>query len=311
MPQNAVIAQERAAVARGDGLGGLIRESVRRYAIVRIIVKSAPVQQQIFTWRALALLRGRPRFLLLQMLGGRVGQYELRRSGLKFHVRHRTGDVAILNKVFARNGGRDSYTPPPEVVSAIGSTRAPKILDVGANIGLFGIFALERWPDAQITAFEPDDDNRRVLCRTVAANALGHRWTVVGKAVSNAVGELSFVPGLRAEAHIAADDETGTITVPTVDLFEQQGDGVDLIKLDVEGGEWTILADPRLSALKTSAIRLEWHTMLCPAVDARAEAIRLLRAGGFTRILDADHEQPRNGVLWGLREDRSVVPHVS
>jgi len=311
VPQNADIAQDRTAIARGRGLGSLIRESVRRYAIVRTVVKSAPVQQQIFTWRALALLRGRPRFLLLQMLGGAISQYELRRSGLKFHIRHRTGDVAILNKVFGRNGGRDTYTPPPEVVAAIGSTRAPKILDVGANIGLFGVFALERWPNAQITAFEPDEDNRRVLCRTVAANALGDRWTVVDKAVSNAVGELSFVPGLRAEAHIAAEEETGTITVPTVDLFEQQGDGVDLIKLDIEGGEWTILADPRLSALKTSVIRLEWHTMLCPATDARAEAIRLLRAGGFTRILDADYEQPRNGVLWALREDRPIASEVS
>jgi FkbM family methyltransferase len=311
MPQNANVANDRTAPARGQGFGSLIRTSVRRYVIVRTVVKSAPVQHQIFTWRALALLRGRPRFLLLQMLGGRTGRYELRRSGLKFHVRHRTGDVAILNKVFARNGGSDSYTPPPEVVAAIGSTRAPKILDVGANIGLFGVFALERWPEAQITAFEPDADNRRVLRRTVTANALGDRWNVVEKAVSNAIGELSFVPGLRAEAHIAADDETGTITVPTVDLFEQQGDGVDLIKLDVEGGEWAILADPRLSALKTSVIRLEWHTMLCPAIDARAEAIRLLRAGGFTRILDADREHPGNGVLWALRENRPVAPEVS
>lgn len=307
MSLNADIAQDRTTVARGQGVGSLIRASVRKYPIVRTVVKSAPVQQQIFTWRALALLRGRPRFVLLQMLGGRVGQYELRRSGLKFHVRHRTGDVAILNKVFARNGGRDSYTPPPEVLAAIGSTRVPKIFDVGANIGLFGVFALERWPDAQITAFEPDADNRRVLCRTVAANALGDRWTVVDKAVSNAVGELSFVAGLRAEAHIAATDEIATITVPTIDLFEQQGDGVDLIKMDIEGGEWAVLADPRLSALKTPVIRLEWHTMLCPAIDARAEAIRLLRAGGFTRILDGDFEQPRNGVLWALREDPPVA----
>jgi hypothetical protein len=72
--------------------------------------------------------------------------------------------------------------------------------------------------------------------------------------------------------------------------------------MDIEGGEWAILADPRLSQLKTSAIRLEWHTMLCPADDAHAEAVRLLRAGGFDHIVDGSREHGLNGVIWAWRE---------
>src|SRR5262249_34975149 len=160
-------------------------------------------QYQIQTWRAATVLRERARFLARQMRSRRGGVYELRGSGLKVHLRHRTGDVAILNKIFARAREHNSYEPPVEVAAALSAVPAPKILDVGATIGMFGVFALTRWPGAQITGFEPDPDNFRALSETVAANRLDGRWKVVPAAVSNAVGELRFVPGLRAEAHIA------------------------------------------------------------------------------------------------------------
>lgn len=288
----------------GDGRrpGRMIRSTIRRSRVTRSVVKSEPVQRQIRTGRALAVVRGRARFLAHQLGGSRTERYELRNGGLQVHIRHRTGDVAILNKIFARDEALNSYEPPLEVAAALAAARAPRILDIGANIGLFGVFALGRWPDAEITSYEPEPANRHVLSRTVDANAAGRRWTVVGAAVSNARGVMSFVPGLGAEAHMAGTGEAGTLTVPTVDLFEQQGDGVDLVKIDCEGGEWAILADPRLATLKAGAIRLEWHTLHCPEQDARALAMRLLRARGFTRIVDADHQHDRNGVLWAWRD---------
>jgi FkbM family methyltransferase len=299
MSENVDVIRNQVPGMHSEGAARAVRRLIQRSRLVRSVVKSVPVQHQVRTWRAVTVLRGRPRFLAMQLWGHRTGQYELRRSGLKFHVRHRTGDVAILNKIFARDHAANSYAPPPAVAAGVGT--APRILDVGANIGMFGVFALDRWPGARITAFEPDPDNLRVLRRTVAANDVGDRWEVVGRAVSNAPGELSFVPDLRAEAHIADAHETGTITVPTVDFYDWQSDGVDLVKMDIEGGEWAILSDPRLLTLKASAIRLEWHTLLCPVQDACAEAIKLLRAGGFTQILDASHEHDNNGVLWAWR----------
>ncbi len=278
-----------------------IRSLVQRSTIVRSVVKSAPVQHQVRTGRALTIVHGRRRFLAGQVAGHATARYVLRDCGLTVHIRHRTGDVAILNKIFARDPAHNSYEPPPGIAAVLDAA-TPRILDVGANIGLFGVFARSRWSRAEITAYEPDPANGEVLLRTVAANDDGTRWKVVRVAVSNAPGELSFVPGLGAEAHIAHAHEAETITVPTIDFFGQIGDGVDLVKLDVEGGEWAILADPRLASAPITAIRLEWHTFHCPATDARAEAIRLLGAAGFTRIVDADHEHERNGVLWAWRE---------
>lgn len=284
----------------GAHAGRLIREFIRRSPAVRSVVKSELVQHQVRTGRALTVIRGRGRFLANQIAGSRTERYELRDSGLAFHLRHASGDVAILNKIFARDAAVNSYEPPPAVAAALGP--APRILDVGANIGLFGVFALTRWPSAQITAYEPDPSNGDLLRKTVAANDTGGRWTVVGAAVSNAPGELRFVPGLGAMAHIANPAEDGTIAVPTIDLFGEVGDGVDLIKMDIEGGEWAIMADARFAALNAKAIRLEWHTFHCPQPDARAEAIRLLQAAGFACTEEADRGHFRNGVLWAWRD---------
>jgi FkbM family methyltransferase len=302
MTDNANVIHEQAPTAHGLGVARATRTLIRRSQLVRAVVKSEPIQHQIRTWRALTILRGRPRFLVRQFWSRGVGQYELRDSGLKFNVRHRTGDVAIVNKILARDRSVNSYVPPPQVASRLNTACSPRIFDVGANIGLFGVFALDRWPSARITSFEPDPDNVRVLRRTAAANDLGDRWRVVDRAVSNASGELSLVSNLRAETHIARAHEIGTITVPTVDFFDWQSEGVDLVKMDIEGGEWAILSDPRLSTVNAFAVRLEWHTLLCPAQDPCEEATRLLRAGGFARVLDVSHEHHRNGVLWAWRE---------
>jgi FkbM family methyltransferase len=292
---------QRLGRGRG-GAGRIARHVIDRSSRARGFAKSAPLQSLIRTGRALTIVRGRGPFVLRQLAGRRTARYELRDCGLAVHVRHRSGDLAILNKIFARDAGVSSYGPPPGIAAVLDAAAAPTILDVGANIGLFGVFALSRWPGARMTAYEPDPSNLRVLTCTAAANRARNGWSVVGAAVSNACGEMSFVPELGAMAHKAHGHEGGAITVPAVDLFEQQGDGVDLIKMDIEGGEWAILADPRLADLKARAIRLEWHEQHCPEPDARALAIGLLRAGGFEHVVDGEHEHDRNGVLWAWRD---------
>lgn len=290
-----------ATPAGGVGTAGRVRGLIQRSDSIRRFVKSGPVQHQIMTVRATTVVRGRLRFALRQVAGHGTHCYELRQSGMKFHLRHRTGDVAILNKIFARDRALSSYEPPSEVAAVLDAASAPRILDVGANIGLFGLYALTRWPGAEITAFEPDPENFRVLSRTVAANDTENRWSAVCAAASNAPGELRFAPGHGAKAHIAGAGDDGTISVTAIDFFDQQGSGVDLVKMDIEGGEWEILSDPRFATLNARAIRLEWHVLKCPEPDARAAAIGLLRAAGFTRIVDGDREHERNGVLWAWR----------
>jgi FkbM family methyltransferase len=277
---NASVDTIAAKPGAGTRAGRVARGWIERSGSVRRVVKSDPVQDQIMTARALAVVRDRPRFLRGQLAGRGTARYELRHRPGVFHLRHGSGDVAILNKIFARDAAHSSYEPPAVVGAALDATESPRLLDVGANIGLFGVYAKGRWPEARITSFEPDPDNFRVLDLTVGANQREGSWNAVPVAVSDAEGELSFAPGDGAKSHLtAAGAEEETITVPAIDFFDQLGDGVDLVKMDIEGGEWQILSDPRLATAPIKVIRLEWHT----------------------QVVDGDRQHLRNGVLWAWR----------
>src|SRR3954452_12219276 len=95
------------------------RALIRRSRLVRSVVKSPAVQRQIGACRGVKVVRGAARFAVLELVGTGTRRYELRDSGLAVHVRHRTGDVVILNKIFARDAGRNSYEPPPQVAALL------------------------------------------------------------------------------------------------------------------------------------------------------------------------------------------------
>jgi len=76
---------------------------------------------------------------------------------------------------------------------------------------------------------------------------------------------------------------------------------VDVMKMDIEGGEWAVLTDARLSDLGADALVLEWHARGCPEGDAHAATIRLLNAAGYSRLQEVE-SGPDNGLLWAWRE---------
>jgi FkbM family methyltransferase len=217
-------------------------------------------------------------------------------------IRHRSRDVAILNEIFGGTGGCDSYSPPPDVAAWLDRAGTPRIMDLGANIGLFGLYVFSRWPAAQLTAYEPDPGNAALLGRTVTTNRLEGHWQVERAACSNRRGTIPFAAGLLSEARIAEPGETGTIDVPMIDLFAEDHD-VDLLKMDIEGAEWPILTDPRLPELRARAVVLEWHTRGCPDPDPHAAAVRLLRTAGYACALDVGDllAHGTDGVLWAWR----------
>jgi hypothetical protein len=74
----------------------------------------------------------------------------------------------------------------------------------------------------------------------------------------------------------------------------------DLVKVDIEGSEWELLADPRLASLTAPIWVMEWHDKQCPHPDPRAAAHAALRAAGF-EVLCEHRPLPSNGTLWALR----------
>lgn len=224
---------------------------------------------------------------------GGVHLYRVAHSGLRVAIRHGTSDVVTLGEVFHAH----DYVPGPELEAALGGVR--EIVDLGANVGLFGVFAAARWPEARITGFEPDPANAAIHERTIAANSLERRWSVVRSAAGNRDGEMRFSAGQGALSRQATGNEREAITVPVHDVVPELG-RADLLKMDIEGGEWAILEDPRFRAAPPRALVLEYHPYLCPGDDARGTALAALHAAGM-RVHPIRHRDDGHGMLWAWR----------
>jgi FkbM family methyltransferase len=239
------------------------------------------------------------RFALRELAGtGQIASYRLRTSGRRCFIRHDGHDAWVLHEVF----GKRAYAPPPPVAELLKSvSESPRVADVGAHIGLFGLYVLSFCPTARITSFEPDPRNAVLLERTVAANGLGTSWKVVRAAASTASGRVGFVAGLGERSHLAAAGDQAVATVEAVDLFGWLDD-VDLLKVDIEGGEWTILADARFLTIPARAIVAEYHSHLCPNLDpGHAATDRLVEAGYEVMPAANASLSSEVGTLWALR----------
>ena len=95
------------------------------------------------------------------------------------------------------------------------------------------------------------------------------------------------------------DPGVPTIRVPIRDVLGEIRDA-DLVKIDIEGGEWEILQDPRFRAAPPRVLVLEYHPHLGPAGDPRQAAEEALRQAGL-RIADIWHRDDGYGMVWAWR----------
>ncbi len=271
-----------------------------RFAMPRLF---DPVDQRsdghIADLRELARLFGEDGlFLDRELQGSRAtAAYTLRGSGLTAVLRHGSRDLGVVDELFRRR----FYELPAAVGNLLaGLGRPPRSVDLGANIGLFGVWLLERFPGASVTAYEPDRFNGEVLRRCVEANAGAGRWEVVEACASTADGDVAFVDGDFASSRVAAPGESAPATVAQADAIPHLA-AADVAKLDIEGGEWALLADERFRASPPAALALEYHPHLCPGERPRHEAERLLDAAGLGAREPLFERADGVGMLWAWR----------
>jgi FkbM family methyltransferase len=210
-----------------------------------------------------------------------------------------TEDRFILGEVFEAH----EYAIPVSVARALGD-RVASVVDLGGNIGLATLWFTREFPDAQFTTIEADPTNADVLERVVALNQVGTRIAVLRVAGGVRSGSLELVSGLGGRSHAAANiqDEayvSRIIDVPMIDVLPIITDA-DFLKMDIEGGEWEILADPRFATTGLRAICMEFHRYGCPTDDPTSAVTQLLDAAGF-RVAEL-REDGDAGIAWAIRD---------
>ncbi len=141
------------------------------------------------------------------------------------------------------------------------SNPRPIILDCGANIGLSVIYFKRLFPNAEITAFEPDT----VLAGNIAYNVRVRKLdgvTIVNKAVWSATKTLHFTPEGHLGGAIAGNihEPSGEgYRVEAIRLRDYLNRRIDFLKIDIEGAEYEVMADCRDLLCNVEYLFFEWH----------------------------------------------------
>lgn len=173
---------------------------------------------------------------------------------------------------------------------------APRILDLGANIGLSVLYFLREHPDAVLTALEPDPALFRVLERNVRENG-GGRAVLLNQAAWTGAGTLRFQSDGADGGHVvtggalpaeAVAPEAGSVAsgrvieVPAVDVAALFDAGpYDVVKIDVEGAESVLLPALGERLRRVRYLFVEYHGA-ATAPAPLAALIAPMEAAGLT-----------------------------
>lgn len=214
----------------------------------------------------------------------RFAEYTVQGRWLRF--RHHSHDSWVFHEVFVER----VYDLPPA------HPRPARIADLGGNVGMFALHCAIRWPGAELVAFEPDPANAERYQSVMHHNRIAGE--LVAACAAPHPGTVRFTLGEESLAHVTADGSGAEI--PAVDAFPYL-ESADLIKMDIEGGEWALLLDPRFRALPASTVLMEYHPHLCPSPDPRATAVDALRGAGYAVAPILEDPDTGVGMLRGIR----------
>lgn len=217
---------------------------------------------------------------------GTVGVVKVDGQTLRFHAPNRMTQWRV----------ESLFTKEPDTVAWLRSMQAGEVLvDVGANVGMYSVFAA-MVRGVRVIAFEPESQNYALLNRNIALNQLSGTVTAYPLALSDRSGadalylsefseggschSFGAQVGFDLKPRIAAFAQ-GAFSVP-LDLLVSAGSVPlpDHIKLDVDGFEHKVLAGAvqTLRNPKVRSVLVELNTHL----DEHRAAIQQLESLGFS-----------------------------
>jgi FkbM family methyltransferase len=185
------------------------------------------------------------------------------------------------------------------------------VLDLGANIGAFSVYAATTARDLRILAYEPMPEFFQLLQENVRLNDVARQVTCFNLAVAGRPGPRTFVvegAGVLFPTLVLPPgpgvERTATVACTTLaEICDANGlRRVDVLKMDCEGAEYEILYETPASCFeRLKEIRMEYHDAGAPPRDL-GSLTAFLRGRGYEVVLSRA-TGPANGTLWVRRRD--------
>jgi FkbM family methyltransferase len=187
------------------------------------------------------------------------------RGGLELHYRLNRGDLQSIREVWID----ECYRLPFELTPN-------RLVDLGANIGLTSLWFAHRYGCQTVIAVEPSPENARLTRLNLERNQ------IVAEVIEAAVGPRDGTALFQdaGESNLGRVNGSGggkSVAMISMDTLLQRlppGAEIDLIKMDIEGGEGPLLQDDNLKWLgRVRSIIAEFHPTLIdyPAVIKSVE----------------------------------------
>jgi len=186
------------------------------------------------------------------------------RNGATVTYRLNRGDIQSIREVWFD----EAYRLPFK--SKVGS-----VVDLGANIGLTSLYFAETYGASMIVAVEPNRANAILAKRNLEQNGIAAR--VVEAAIGPFDGDAYFADA--TDSNLGALSNEGRhvrmVSMPTL-CREQRMKSIDLLKMDIEGGEQALLSGGIEWLDDVQAVIAEFHPR---CVDYPGLADRIARSG--------------------------------
>lgn len=198
-----------------------------------------------------------------------------------------SSDFAVYEQVFVLN----EYQPLVDLINKNepGNKHPLKIIDAGGNIGLTSIYLNKFFLGSKFGIVEPDSDNFKILEKNIHQNNFASISAIQG-GVWNKDCFLKlnrdFRDGNDWAISVAESEEAtslkGFSITGLMKLFDF--DGIDILKIDIEGSEKQLFMDADAASeflSKTKYIAIEIHDEL----DCRKQINEILTANRFEYFL--------------------------
>ena len=163
------------------------------------------------------------------------------KSGDSVELRSGTSDVFVFREIFLEN----VYQRALAALALTGS--GLRVLDCGANIGLFPVLCANCFDHPSTVCIEPDSGNIEALSANVAALDGEVRSVRAFVGARDGQGYLEDTGEGEWAFKLSETPTAGAEPIPVLDipsLLRSTGwDGIDLLKMDIEGAESDVFAD--------------------------------------------------------------------